>query len=425
MVWLVCEMMLRKMHRVLLMEWPGIPWFLSAEQSHDDRCRNPATLMQYMKNQFIGWVPLFMDGAPTDEPLTCNPSTPRGELQAEIMGFMGRTLAEASAPFGPVAHLSGGADLSCLMALYLRHMLFNRSIPLDEVSSRTPEVYREYLDWAWPPFHGLAGHHYYDKIYNAKGDFVGQRKTVLEVIQITGDDFTDSPYIGGAPPWDVGPVAPNYEVKPDGSVVDGFKDNLIFEDGAACPEDHFPDCDVGEELVMGYCSKCAAGRYLSAEGACTPCMAGTYQSEPGQTQCIGCQLGRYSDTEGQSSCVKCESGSYRPSGTPATQCLPCGPGTFSSEEKQTANDGMEKCLPCPMSTYTNASASTACTPCPAGPGDERGARRERGAVRVQQRGLTGTAVRARDAQRASSATLARPCRVWSWTPVSGHRRRTP
>lgn len=100
-----------------------------------------------------------------------------------------------------------------------------------QVAARTPEVYEEYLRWGWPSFHGLAGHLHSERMYsNSSGQFSGNRKTHIEVLQIRGDDVTKTPFLGAAPPWDMGMVWPNYEIKPDGSVIDGFLDELLFED---------------------------------------------------------------------------------------------------------------------------------------------------------------------------------------------------
>eukprot|EP00445_Apocalathium_hangoei_P030249 CAMPEP_0203936032 /NCGR_PEP_ID=MMETSP0359-20131031/73670_1 /ASSEMBLY_ACC=CAM_ASM_000338 /TAXON_ID=268821 /ORGANISM="Scrippsiella Hangoei, Strain SHTV-5" /LENGTH=1188 /DNA_ID=CAMNT_0050865947 /DNA_START=115 /DNA_END=3681 /DNA_ORIENTATION=- len=365
-VWLSCAMHLQEIGRILIMQWPGIPWFLNAGDAQDDRCKNPNVLIKTLKNNYIGWYPLTMDGSPTTKPLTCHPNKPRAQAQGEVMGYMGETLAAAGVPFGAVAHLAGGFDPVCLLVLYLRHMLFTKSYTVEQIAARTPEIYDEYLNWAWPPFHGASGEMFFDKIYDSNGYFVGQRNTNLEIIQITGEDFTKSPYLNSPPPWDVGMVSPGYTVNPDGSVVDGFLSGLTFEDGTNCPADRFDACPTGQELVLGHCVDCAPGQYLGPEGECLPCLVGMYQHRSGQLLCLACPLGEYSNATGASKCVVCEPGSSRPEGIPATLCLPCAAGSFTTAAQQTEETGMAKCRTCPEATYTAALGSMSCVPCPMG-----------------------------------------------------------
>jgi len=58
MVWLTCAFHLEKMRRILVLNWPSMPWFFSAAVAQDPTCYNPNVLLGVVEHNYIGWKPL-------------------------------------------------------------------------------------------------------------------------------------------------------------------------------------------------------------------------------------------------------------------------------------------------------------------------------------------------------------------------------
>ncbi|KAH8062471.1 hypothetical protein JL722_3389 [Aureococcus anophagefferens] len=139
------------------------------------------------------------------------------------------------------------------------------------------------------------------------------------------------------------------------------------------------------------CTTAAAGFFVGAPGASaqTPCPAGTY-SGSAAVACTPCGVGSYSaNRDGATSCNTATAGSFvgaagataetacplgRYSGSAATECAPCAPGTYAAAEGQTSCtlvsgggyvdvDGPSEQLPCAPGRYSGSGA-VACEPCP-------------------------------------------------------------
>lgn len=120
------------------------------------------------------------------------------------------------------------------------------------------------------------------------------------------------------------------------------------------------------------CENCVC---YTCDAPCTPCIAGTHQavSRPEHTTtCVACQAGEFSPAgaaactvqcpagttvQAPDACLPCPGGSSS-SGTHASSCSPCAPGT-------SANEGATQCTDCVAGTYAPGAASL-CTPCPIG-----------------------------------------------------------
>lgn len=366
MVWFVCGLMLANIGRIQIIHWISVPWFLQAETAQDVRCRNPALLVRQYIGHYIGFYPSTYDATPGGPPLTCHPSVPKGDAQGAFFGYSGAALAAANAPFATVAHF-GGFDIACHMALWLKHIILEQNRTVEELASRPADIYEEYLRWAWPSFQGTMGKISMQRFTAATGDFAGARNPKIEIIQITGDDFTKSPYFNVPPPWDVGMIWPDYEVTEDGTEISRFLDALRFENGSTtCPLEVFPDCGPGEELYFGVCTSCDKGRYLTADGECADCMPGTFQDQRGQDFCAECRAGKFNTQPGLVTCEFCGAGYYRPAGFRATECLPCEAGYFSTDAQSTSDIGMSKCQMCAFAEFQTEIGKANCTACPVG-----------------------------------------------------------
>ena len=132
----------------------------------------------------------------------------------------------------------------------------------------------------------------------------------------------------------------------------------------------------------GRCQTCAAGLYTTQtdESFCSPCSSGTF-SDDGATQCEPCGSGSYDhDEDPSTACEACPSGRYS-STIGATLCgSECDRGTFSEPGSQDVSacqacepgqydhdgDASSVCILCPPNSYTYSNGAVQCTVCAAG-----------------------------------------------------------
>jgi hypothetical protein len=114
------------------------------------------------------------------------------------------------------------------------------------------------------------------------------------------------------------------------------------------------------------CDKCPAGTYVSpsyvSDYSCRDCGVGFYSPSPGMTSCVACPAETYTNRSASSSCTPCPAGTSNRGATgqsSVTSCIPCSPGTYGANAGST-------CAACPSGTFSQAAGTTECTPCPAG-----------------------------------------------------------
>ena len=73
-----------------------------------------------------------------------------------------------------------------------------------------------------------------------------------------------------------------------------------------------------------------------------------------------CLNGTYSDATATSSCSACPAGSYTPPSSVAEQCVACSPGTYAPYRSS------NRCLPCAQGTFWANKRDAACPLCPVG-----------------------------------------------------------
>jgi len=125
------------------------------------------------------------------------------------------------------------------------------------------------------------------------------------------------------------------------------------------PDDMFVSCASGTVLIGEFCQSCPVKKYYdSLLGACVTCALGTFQNETGQTSCKKCAKGYYQNiSAGATECTPCGLGTFADN-TMTENCVRCPKGTFAGSL------GSESCARCDIGTYSAALGSQACTACP-------------------------------------------------------------
>jgi hypothetical protein len=107
------------------------------------------------------------------------------------------------------------------------------------------------------------------------------------------------------------------------------------------------------------CIACSQGTYFEY-GKCIECPLGKYSYETNSTQCIECPDGQYTLSTGSTRCLTCASGKYIQSTKfNSTDCLLCDVGKYSEQ-------GSDRCIDCPIGSYSGNKASPFCSFCPSG-----------------------------------------------------------
>lgn len=141
-----------------------------------------------------------------------------------------------------------------------------------------------------------------------------------------------------------------------------------------CPSDTFSPTRGAKSVSS--CKPCPPGSYSQfGFGRCLRCEAGFGLNIYGMPGCEKCGAGLYSN-ETMKFCTLCPSGKRANKAMGATQCVPCGVGTFRDMRyiSSVSKNGW-RCDKCPINTYTNKTHTQQCALCPLGTVAGRGSTR--------------------------------------------------